>query len=610
MRVQFTIFGLLVAALCLVPQRLPAGAQPPAQPKPDAATPRTGSEPIGKEDKVRDTVITLATSYGTVDVHESINNENRFYVALRCRFLLLEPDKKVIARSSRDAEAGTVPVQMSIEVVHPDIRAELVTRLREKGRDVRLADIRNLQVDSIRVGVAAPEDREFYGVEDFVLANPQAGAERLAVNLSVLAPKARQFAEAVNAGKINFVVSYSYNQISLDSRVEMLRASTLLDTQQVRELTQKGKEIMSARQMADASANIKREIESKVIEGLGKIEPQSLPMERLIQLFAVGKTWDMTEKQLEEMDRRLLKQFDLKVDAKDFQPFRYQKKVIEALEKHTDSASKKKAYFDLYRAEKEGLKVSAGLKIGPFGANADYSKEFEQKMRRGDMTDDEFREHVKTYHGAEYTTQMVLERGVELYDVQKVRTMGELRVISVTIKPTLGTGFRTFTLQPTTEDAKYVDRRFATIEERFAAIVEELNSQRTLTAGLATTTGNLEKQIAAVKAVKGVDQLKYIAINTGVIAELPPGSAAAAARGVLLVKGDDMNVFDLSGQVPVGYEAVAAFHSHYDYAAYAREFEVISVEMGEGGKVKLQVRKGNKGGAEYHFAACLLIRQK
>lgn len=247
MRTKLTIFGLLLMAACVAVVRLPAGAQPLADVK-QPATPKKGSEPTGKEDKVRNTVITLKTSYSTVDLHESVNSENRFYVAPPFRFLLLEPDKKVIARPSRDADKGTVPVQMSVEMVHPEIRAELVTLLRNSGREVSITDIRNLQVDSIRVGVAAKEDRELYGAEDFVLTHPQAGAEKLAVNFSVLAPKARQFAEAVNEGKVNFIVTYSYNQISLDSRVEMLRASTLLDTQQVRELTQKGAEIMSARQ--------------------------------------------------------------------------------------------------------------------------------------------------------------------------------------------------------------------------------------------------------------------------------------------------------------------------------------------------------------------------
>jgi hypothetical protein len=508
MRAKVTVFAFLLLAVAIAAALFPAAAQPADKVKGPAAAPKKGSEPTGKEDKVRDTVITIKTSYSTVDLHESINSENRFYVAPHFRFLLLEPDKKAIARPSRDAETGTVPVQMSIEMVHPEIRAELVTLLRNSGREVSITDIRNLQVDSIRVGVAARQDRELYGAEDFVLANPQAGAEKLAVNLSVLAPKARQFAEAVNEGKVNFIFSYSYNQISLDSRVEMLRASTFLDTQQVRELTLKGAELMSARQMAEAATNIKREIESKVIEGIGKIEPQSLPVERLMKEFSVGETWKMTEKQLEEMDQRLRKQFDLKVDAKDFQPARYQKRVIEALDKQTGVANKKKAYFDLYRMDKEGMKVSAGLKLGPFGASGEYSKEFEQKMNKGDMSEDEFREHVKTYHGAEYTKEMVEFRGVELYDVQKVRAMGELRIISVTLKPTLGTGLRNVTQMPTRDGALYVDRRFVAIEDRLKRLPE------------------LEAKVAALEkariAVQTVDARIYSMIKSP-----GPGSLAA-----------------------------------------------------------------------------------
>jgi hypothetical protein len=258
-------------------------------------------------------------------------------------------------------------------------------------------------------------------------------------------------------GRVTFTLSYSYNQVSLDSRIEKLRASTLIDTNAVRDVKQRGAEIMTAKQMGEVANGIKREIESKVILGFGKIDSESLPIEKLVSLFSIGKTWEMTEKQLEDLDARARAGMDLGVNAKDFQPFKYQRKVVDTLASDKDIKQHKKLYADFYKNEKEKLQVSASARGGggfwSAKGSVNYSKEKEHTVSEGSLSDDEFKEHLQAYHGLEYTDQMVLERGVELCDVQKIRSAGEMEIVSVTIKPTMGAGVRSWTTRPFQQDA-------------------------------------------------------------------------------------------------------------------------------------------------------------
>lgn len=444
------LFGAMLLSTLSVTALLIGGAdgQPPPSDKATANNPADK----GKEDRVRDTVITLKTSYSTVDLHESMNSDERFYVAPHFRFMLLEPDNKVIAQASRDAKEGRVAVHLALEMVHPQIRSELVTILQGNGRKVDIVGVRNLPVDSIRVGVYSPEDRDHYGVTDFVLASPTPGAEKLTVSLGVQAARSKEFVEAVNAGRITLAINYSYNQVSLDSRVEKLRASTLIDTASVRDLKQRGAEIMTAQQMTQVANGIKREIESKVYLGFGKIEPESLSVERLIQLFNVGKTWEMTEKQLEDLDNRARASMDLGINAKDFQPFKYQREVVNTLSQTKDVKQHKTQYASLYKKDKEKIQVSASAKGGggfwSAKGSASYFKERERAVSEASQSDDEFKEHLEVTHGLKYTDQGVLERGVEVFDVQKIRSMGEMEIVSVTLKPSMGTGVRSLTVLP------------------------------------------------------------------------------------------------------------------------------------------------------------------
>ncbi|CAN5217029.1 hypothetical protein BH10PLA2_BH10PLA2_06640 [soil metagenome] len=115
----------------------------------------------------------------------------------------------------------------------------------------------------------------------------------------------------------------------------------------------------------------------------------------------------------------------------------------------------------------------------------------------------------------------------------------------------------------------------------------------------------------AEAAAQGLDNLKWVPINTGIIAkaranELPPPEQRGKIFEVL---GDGRNDFDLSGLIPQGYEVVGAFPTPWDFATYAREFSVISVNRESATKVTLSVHKGNKGGALVGFGTVLLVKK-
>ncbi|OAD23984.1 hypothetical protein THIOM_000167 [Candidatus Thiomargarita nelsonii] len=79
---------------------------------------------------------------------------------------------------------------------------------------------------------------------------------------------------------------------------EELSARFIKDSHQLRRLDQQGKELMTAEQMAEATTEIRREIISKHIPSLGgKIEPRSIPLEKLAALFEVGDLMKKTEDQ-------------------------------------------------------------------------------------------------------------------------------------------------------------------------------------------------------------------------------------------------------------------------------------------------------------------------
>lgn len=404
---------------------------------------------VGNEEKVKDTARTLdIPGEGSVEVYESMNSNERHYIAPKLRFQLVEPGK-IAAVSDIQAE-GFKSVNMKLEIVNPNVRFQVASQLSGLlQKQINVANVGNLFLNSMVVDVQDESVKNEFGVVTRVVPVPVA-AQDLAISFRVRQNKVNELVNSINTGGTVLLISYTYNNVSLDTRTEELRASRIVDTSFIRHLDQQGQELMSASQMSEGAAQIRNEITSRVIEGFGKIEPQSIPVDTLINLFAVRDLLASDNTTLQQLEQRLARQFNLNIDPSQFQPFRVQKRVVEILNATTDVARQRRRYAEEYNDNRNRWNASANLSVVAFfkggflkgGGDSDYSREAAKVTNNAEMTNDEFREMVKKYHGVEYDTEERLFRGVKIYDVQRIKGMGETVVKSVTVRPSLTSGVR------------------------------------------------------------------------------------------------------------------------------------------------------------------------
>ena len=393
---------------------------------------------------------------GTIDVYESINKNGRFYIAPLLKFASLrdggvgamEEGPLQVARLSQ-----LVPeCQLSLAMVAPNVRRAVARKLTElKKEDVLIENIGNLKVYAVTVDVANAETRNKFGVQSYIIRNPTY-SQTLDVGLSLSPETAPAFVRAVNNSDIIFNLSYVFQDINLDNRIEKLDLSVVRSSSTFQDLDQSGKELMSAKQVADAAANIRRDITSTVIEGLGTIKPESVPVEKLLELFDIGDTWKKDDTDLKGLEDRVNKQFALNIDPADFQPFRVQKKVIDLMNNTTDTATQRQNYNSSFESNKSSWNASGGFGIGPFSASGGYSEEAQKVQSNAQMDDNRFKQLLSTYHGVEYNTEEKLWRGVKIYDLQKVKSTDSVSLLSATYQPTISSGARNVTYRPTADN--------------------------------------------------------------------------------------------------------------------------------------------------------------
>jgi hypothetical protein len=404
---------------------------------------------VGGEERVRDTARTLdIPGEGTVEVYESMNSNERHYIAPKLRFQLVERGK--IATVSDIGGEGFKSINMRLEIVTPNVRSQVASQLTGLlVKVINVGNVGNLFLNAISVDIQDESVKNEFGVVSRVIPVPVA-AQVLDVSFRVRANKVDQLANSINNGGTALLISYSYNNVTLDTRTEELRASRIADTNFIRNLDQQGQELMSATQMSEGAAQLRNEITSRVIEGFGKIEPQSIPVDTLINLFAVRDLVAADNATLQQFEQRLARQFDLNIDPSQFQPFRVQKKVVEILNSTTDVARQRRRYAEEYNSNKNRWDASANLSVVSFfkggflkgGGDSGYGREAAKVANSNEMSNDEFREMVKKYHGVEYNTEERLFRGLKIYDVQKIKAMGETVIKSVTVRPSLTSGVR------------------------------------------------------------------------------------------------------------------------------------------------------------------------
>jgi hypothetical protein len=407
-----------------------------------------------KDERVADSALAIDTSKGTVAVHQSLNDESRFYIAPNFKFLAVNA-KGDVARLGATSVAKT-DVIMKLRLVVAADRHEVAKALNVQ----QIWKVGNLPVNAIRVDLKTDALIEKYGIEQAYKIDSPAYTQTLDVVFSVASEQAKEFVRDVNQGKVAFQLTYAFNQINIDSHHEELSARFISDSNTLRRLDQQGKELMTAEQMADAAKSIRKEITSKVITSLGgKIEPRSIPVAKLMELFEVGDMLRKTEAELAEFDRRLAEQLNLRVNPKDFQPFRVQKHVIESLNSTKEVAKQRQSYVRNYNRNKTAWNVSASACADWGWGNAcvsgGYATEAEKVSDKTAMSNDQFRDFVAKSHGVEYDTEERLFRGVKIYDTQKIKALGDVKVVSVTIKPTLTSGVKRLDLVPESQNRLY-----------------------------------------------------------------------------------------------------------------------------------------------------------
>jgi hypothetical protein len=407
-----------------------------------------------KDERVGDSALAIDTSKGTVAVHQSLNNEPRFYMAPNFKFLAVNA-KGDVARLGASSATKT-DVIMKLRLVVAADRHEVAKALKVP----EIWKVGNLPVNAIRVDLKTDALIEKYGIEQAYKIDSPAYTQTLDVVFSVASEQAKEFVRDVNQGKVAFQLTYAFNQINIDSHHEELSARFISDSKTFRRLDQQGKELMTAEQMADSAKSIRKEITSKVITSLGgTIEPRSIPIAKLMELFEVGDMFRKTEAELAEFDSRLAKQLNLRVNPKEFQPFRVQKHVIESLNSTKDVAKQRQSYVRDYNREKTAWNVSASARAkwgwGSARVSGGYATEAKKVSDKTAMSDDQFRDFVAKSHGVEYDTEERLFRGVKIYDTQQIKALGDVKVISVTIKPTLTSGVKRLDLVPKNLNAQH-----------------------------------------------------------------------------------------------------------------------------------------------------------
>jgi len=406
----------------------------------------------GKNERISDSAFaTINTSKGTVAVHQSLNDESRFYIVPHFKFLTVNA-KGDIARRSATIKDKT-EVLMKLQFAVPAVRREVAKALEVK----KIWKVGNLPVNAIRVNLKSDSLGKMYGVEKAYKVDYPAYAQDLDVVFTVASDKADEFIRDVNRGNVDFKLIYAFNQINIDSHYEELPISFIRDS--LLRLIPQGKELMTAVQMADMARTIRHEITSKVITSLGgKIEPHSISVKKLMSLFEIGDIVQKTEDELADFDKRLYEQLNLRVNPRikpeNFQPFRVQKYVVNLLNIYKNVALQRKDYVRDYKRFEIKWSVSANACAiwGRNNISGSYVKE--AKKVRG-MSDEAFRKFVAKSHGLEYDTEKNLFQGVKIYDTQKIiKASDDLKGLSVTVKPTLTSGVKHLDLRPESQTAK------------------------------------------------------------------------------------------------------------------------------------------------------------
>lgn len=436
--------GIFCAHLCFAFAGTTSAAQPDPISSPGSINTNPTPSAQGSEERVSDTAYAIMTSAGTVSVYPGLGKagrtgqEQRFYVAPK--FSLKELRKGVYAETVR--LVGVTRINMALRATQSATRAEVARRLSEESIDKQATPSRigNLKIAQIRIDLDDENTKKAVGIEPFDLRNPSPDQEFIPVNLRVLPQHADVVANSINKGAIGVAIQYTFNNITLDKRSESLTADMVIQTQAMRDLTQSGDRLMTSNQVADFTHGVKMELSSIVIQGLGKIDAESISVDKILERMSLPDYWKKTNEDLKIIEENERKRLDLHIDLNQFQPYRWRKHVIEVLNKTRSVADAKHAYSKEEKSRRLGINTAGGVNFGIWKAGGDGSYSDQTNTFDENNSDNAFFDFLKKHEGIEYEKEETEFRGIRLFDTAKLRSIGSMVISSVTVKPTLGAG--------------------------------------------------------------------------------------------------------------------------------------------------------------------------
>jgi hypothetical protein len=415
----------------------------------------------GKDAQVGDDAFEVQIEGRAISFFQSINSCWSFYYVPQVRFdaLGFEPEP-IIARGFRRGPNYVVnfrlllrPENVVVESVQAELRRAAI--LRDEARcgasTVEGVSIAGLTIETLRFDVAEQADRDYFGVRASTygpVAPSSGSAGTVDVTLLVDPSRGEEFVAEVNAGDVVLKVLLAWNGIIIDTRQAALRVADQQTSDAFRDLRAGGAELFLVDQVAEATAAIRDDLIFREVDSLGgDIEPASLSIDALLGLFGDPlRIVAQSEERLRRLEERYLKQFDVSVDLKDYQPFRVAKRVHEIVDRATDLETARSEYLMTYDRERETFTASAGISYGPFRGSASYTRDVEEIRQAENLDEERFREFLKEYHEVTYDTEERLYRGLEIYDLATVDLSSTRTISTVRVVPRLTRSTRMLTM--------------------------------------------------------------------------------------------------------------------------------------------------------------------
>ncbi len=189
------------------------------------------AEDLAKAEKVGDTPRVFdIPNHGTIEVYESLNTDDRHYIAPKLRFIPFDPRASApeIARKSTIPAGGSRNIFMKLEIVTPDIRSQVAAHLAATlGKVITLGNVGNLKIQTLIVDLQDQALKEEFLLRPFVLKTP-APTQTVDVSLAVRDDKAGTLVDGINKGSVGFTITYSFNQIDLDFKQDTGQGPSLV----------------------------------------------------------------------------------------------------------------------------------------------------------------------------------------------------------------------------------------------------------------------------------------------------------------------------------------------------------------------------------------------